>query len=446
MTLRTGWLLLFWLTLLCIQMPSLGVFMTTYLLSKHHKLLTHRRAHRHTDRVQQRLAFEKRHATHRSSSTTPTKFGGSSLLHHHLTYSLSLSQYHPLVVAVVVELSATCHMDHQQHQRLQSLTCSSVRLTEYHRHLKVLSIIWIAHSLTSSPPLSVPSAAAASHVSPHSLAPPAVARFVPNAIAVADSRRIIDAAVRIITKQTVSYKSQSSLLFSCSLVFTLFHPCLQPMSAFNGPFIAALFRRNPATTSEHVVFKRLARVMHLRYAMYSGSIASSRLSYFICDASMTMATRLDLLDAMLTCIRENGAFQTTLKFYFQQPETLEPGDHIKADTQNAIIAALIGLTFDFQGRNYDCGSLIQALSPLALADMNVFPVAIRPSFFFQYRYLDLRTPILNVSSLQVQACLSTQIGVAQMIFQTFSLNATVPLLLTQCCFSHLLGASVSRCM
>ena len=214
------------------------------------------------------------------------------------------------------------------------------------------------------------------------------------------------------------------------------------MSAFTGPFIAALFQRNPATTSEHVVFKRLARVMHLRYARNGGG----NLSYFICDASMTMATRLDLIDAMLTCIRESGAFQALLKFFFRNPGTLESGDLIKADTQDDIILQLDGLTFDFQGRNYDCGSLIQALSPLALADMNVFPVAIRPSFFFQYRYLDLRTPILNVSSLQVQACLSTQIGVAQMTFQTFSLNATVPLLLTQCCFSHLLGASVSRCM
>ena len=138
----------------------------------------------------------------------------SSLLHHHLTYSLSLSQYHPLVVAVVVELSATCHMDHQQHQRLQSLTCSSVRLTEYHRHLKVLSIIWIAHSLTSSPPLSVPSAAAASHVSPHSLAPPAVARFVPNAIADADSQSIIAATKQIVGKRTVSYNSSQSSLYA----------------------------------------------------------------------------------------------------------------------------------------------------------------------------------------------------------------------------------------
>ena len=109
----------------------------------------------------------------------------------------------------------------------------------------------------------------------------------------------------------------------------------------------------------------MARVLHLSYGGFAP----------VCPDSMTMATRMELLETMITAVRRNGDFQAFMWAQFNAWEPHGAFDsgttHIKADVQTRLMDSLekLNILFNFHGIQYNCHDFTDTMAPLVLADI-----------------------------------------------------------------------------
>ena len=106
----------------------------------------------------------------------------------------------------------------------------------------------------------------------------------------------------------------------------------------------------------------MLRTMHLN--MHSPSTLP------VCNARMTIVKRVELLKAMLACVRGNGVYQQLLITTFGQPSAFDNGGtHIRSVVQEELMLHLLQLNFTFERIRYNCHHMINVSGPLVMADM-----------------------------------------------------------------------------